>query len=351
MLKTNFAKQTIKSMKKVILFEPAFRSLIFKLIKEQKEPTKIRETLREMGIQIPSLLIFSVTDRCNFSCRGCYHKAQRKTSQEELSTGQMTKIIKEAEDLGISVMLLAGGEPFLRKDLLDITERFSKIIFFIFTNGSIISDLEIERLKKQPNVILIFSLEGGKNITDERRGEGAYEKVMGKIKIAKNNKLIFGVSATITCRNIIETASEKFVEELIKLGSKVFFFSEYIPIKNNTDELVLKRHQRISLNQKMTNFRKKYPAVFFTTSDEDEFGGCLAAGRGFVHINSRGGLEPCPMAPFSDSNLKETPLKEALQSKFFKRLREEPGALLETESGCSLWDKREWVSAILESEK
>jgi MoaA/NifB/PqqE/SkfB family radical SAM enzyme len=45
---------------------------------------------------------------------------------------------------------------------------------------------------------------------------------------------------------------------------------------------------------------------------EEEMGGCLASGRGFVYISAQGDFEPCPFAPYSDTNLKENCLKDAL---------------------------------------
>ena len=67
----------------------------------------------------------------------------------------------------------------------------------------------------------------------------------------------------------------------------------------------------------MQAFRNKYRALFVNVpGDEKDFGGCLSAGRGFVHVSAEGDLEPCPFAPYSDVNLRDKPLKEALQSPF-----------------------------------
>ena len=81
--------------------------------------------------------------------------------------------------------------------------------------------------------------------------------------------------------------------------------------------------------------------------DEKTSGGCLAAGRGFFHINSHGAAEPCPASPYSDINVKENTLIEALNSKLFKSLRE--GGLLEDghEGGCVLFEHRQDVERIL----
>lgn len=86
-------------------------------------------------------------------------------------------------------------------------------------------------------------------------------------------------------------------------------------------------------------------------TEEKIFGGCLSAGRGFVHINARGDLEPCPFAPFSDVNLRNVMLKEALKSKLLEKIRENRVILERLESsgqgGCSLWANKKWVESLL----
>jgi MoaA/NifB/PqqE/SkfB family radical SAM enzyme len=81
--------------------------------------------------------------------------------------------------------------------------------------------------------------------------------------------------------------------------------------------------------------------------DEQEVGGCLSAGRGFVHINASGDLEPCPFAPCSDVNLNDESLAQALRSPFLQALRELPELSEYTGGGCALWKNREQVERVL----
>ena len=73
----------------------------------------------------------------------------------------------------------------------------------------------------------------------------------------------------------------------------------------------------------------------------------MAAGRGFFHINSHGGAEPCPFSPYSDINVKDTSLRQALSSDLFRGLRE--GGLLNDDhkGGCVLYEKRSAVQQLL----
>lgn len=73
----------------------------------------------------------------------------------------------------------------------------------------------------------------------------------------------------------------------------------------------------------------------------------VAAGRGFFHINSHGGAEPCPFSPYSDINVKETSLREALKSKLFRALQDK-GVLKEDHAGgCILFEKKSIVESLL----
>jgi MoaA/NifB/PqqE/SkfB family radical SAM enzyme len=80
--------------------------------------------------------------------------------------------------------------------------------------------------------------------------------------------------------------------------------------------------------------------------DEKESGGCLAAGRGFFHINATGGAEPCPFSPYSDTSLRTTSLKAVLNSPLFTRLREEGALDAEHTGGCALFAQAEYVERI-----
>ena len=73
----------------------------------------------------------------------------------------------------------------------------------------------------------------------------------------------------------------------------------------------------------------------------------VAAGRGFFHINSHGGAEPCPFSLYSDINVRDTSLKEALNSGLFRALRENGHLMEDHAGGFVLYEKRDLVEALL----
>ena len=255
-----------------------------------------------------------------------------------------------AEDLGISFILLAGGEPLLRKDVIKVAAEKKNILFPIFTNGVFISDEYFEMFDKNRNLVPLMSIEGGKESTNRRRGEGIYEKLISNMEKFHEKNLIFGSSVTVTTENMDDVLSDQFIQMMGSYGCKAIIFVEYVPVTDESKELALDETQEQHLRDRIDELREKYENMVFISfpGDEKSSGGCVAAGRGFFHINSQGGAEPCPFSPYSDTSVLDEGLKGAIQSKLFHELQS--GDILKDDhvGGCVLFEKREQVEAILQ---
>jgi len=336
---------------RITLRNPSQAYSFFRTIRRQKKAARVRSNWEQQGIHVPPIMIFSITNRCNLHCKGCYHQALRQSPQEEMSEDRLRNTITEAKELGISFVVLAGGEPLVREEILDITKGFPEIIFLVFTNGLLINEDILSKLKAQKNVVPIISQEGYETDTDERRGKGVYEGLQRITRNLKSQGIFWGVSLTLTRSNFTTTTDRQFVKNLNNQGCKLFFFVEYTPIIEGTEDWLLTDEQRASLPTLKNSLRSQFPALFVAVpGDEEEIGGCLSAGRGFVHISAEGNVEPCPFVPYSDTNLKDSSLKDALQSEFLKTIRENREQLSETEGSCALWTNRDWVRSLLKVE-
>jgi MoaA/NifB/PqqE/SkfB family radical SAM enzyme len=268
-----------------------------------------------------------------------------------MSEDKLRSVIAEAKELGISFIVIGGGEPLVRSEIQGIIKDFPEIIFLVFTNGLLIDEKLSTKLKEQKNLVPVISLEGYEEDTDQRRGKGVYERLQGVIKKIKGKGIFWATSLTVTNSNFATVTDEQFIGKLVDQGCKLFFFVEYSPIREGTENWVLSKEQRANVTQIRDSLRSKFPALFIAIpGDEEEVGGCLSAGRGFVHISAEGDVEPCPFAPYSDANLRELSLKDALQSDFLKAIRKNRGQLSETEGGCALWEKRDWVRSLLHNQ-
>jgi MoaA/NifB/PqqE/SkfB family radical SAM enzyme len=333
---------------KVSIKHPSQALYFIKTYRWQKKAVKTREKWEQQGTHVPPIIIFSITHKCNLNCKGCYEKAIRPPSKKELTEQQLSSIIKQAHDLGISFIVVAGGEPFIRHDFFKITKDYPDIIFLIFTNGLLINKEILEAMKKQKNIVPLISLEGCEEETDDRRGKGIFNRLQKIMEKIREQDIFFGTSLTLTKNNFETILNESFIQDLIGTGCKFFLFVEYNPIKPATEKWMITNDQRKTIMDIIRKFRVKWPALFITVpGDEDEIGGCLAAGRGFIHISAEGDVEPCPFAPYSDMNLNNVSLKDALSSDFLKKIRENHAQLHGTDGSCGLWAKREMVQALL----
>ncbi len=350
----NLLDKTIKSLfrdaYKIVIRNPASAVFILKTIHHQINAVKTRKSYLKQGVNVPPFLIFSITSECNLLCKGCYsRKFYKQEKGSEIDTQLVVRILNECKELGINIVLLSGGEPLLKKDLFEITKPYPEIIFPLFTNGLLINNDVVEELVEQRNVIPILSIEGDDWDTNNRRGRNVFEKVYDAINILSKKNLVYGLSLTVTKTNFGLLTNDKFVKKFVDMNVKLFFFVEYIPVEKDFEENILSQQQQEEVVTKMRKFREKYPALFIAfPGDEELFDGCLASGRGFVHINPQGDVEPCPFAPYSDVNLKTVSLKEALKkSVLLDKIRNSHSKLKETKSGCALWENRKWVESLI----
>ena len=315
----------------------------------QKKAAKTRQKYEREGLFVPPVMIISITTRCNLACAGCYMKQQRMHQAPEMSPDRLRSIVAEAADLGVSVIVIAGGEPLLRKDeILSLAQSFPKILFPLFTNGLMIDEETALKLAGLNNIVPMISFEGFRNDTDIRRGTGVYDRLLSSCSVLQKNGIFFGCSVTVTSANITRVTDEEFIQGMLEAGARVFAFVEYVPIEPGTENLVLTTDQQKVLHARISALEEKFPALFIGfPGDEEQFGGCLAAGRGFIHISSSGNVEPCPAAPFSDANLVNVSLKDALKSSFLDKIRQHHNLLTETKGGCALWTNREWVQTLM----
>ncbi len=343
----------IKSALKSSLSNPKESLFMAQYAMVSKYARKKREKAEKIGEHIPPFLIASITSECNLHCMGCYARSNYacldQEAEDQMNEEEWAKVFEEAMDMGIGFILLAGGEPLVRKDIILAAGKSKDILFPIFTNGTMIDEAYTKLFEKNRNLVPILSIEGNQDHTDGRRGEGIYEKLIQAMEQLQKNKILYGASITVTKENLLEVTSEEFVESLYQRGCKVIFYIEYVPVSADTKELAPEDEDRKYLKEKMLLIRQTYDDMLIISfpGDEKSSGGCLAAGRGFFHINAHGGAEPCPFSPYSDCSVKDTSLREALQSPLFRKLQENGILLEEHIGGCVLFEREDKVKEYL----
>lgn len=304
------------------------------------------------GEHVPPFLIASITSHCNLFCRGCYARANKacgeKPLQEQLSAQEWENIFREAKSMGVTFILLAGGEPLLRPDVLEAAAGVPNVLFPVFTNGTLLSGGNLELFSQNGNILPILSIEGDREKTDARRGEGTFALLEAAMDSLRQRNVFFGASVTVTNENLEAVTRDDFVKELHAKGCKLIIYVEYVPADGISAHLALSDGERELLAKNIAYLRRVWAPLLLLSfpGDERETGGCLAAGRGFVHINAHGGAEPCPFSPFSDTNVRDTGLRGALRSPLFQKLQDSGVLLAEHTGGCVLFAQEEQVKEL-----
>lgn len=350
---THGVERIVADALRATLKDPKESAFMAKFATESRKASKKRSKAKKAGEHIPPFLIASITSSCNLHCVGCYSRCNNATVDTkpvcQLTSEEWLHIFREADEIGISFILLAGGEPMLRRDIIEAAGKMQNIIFPIFTNGTYMDDDYFELFDKCRNLIPVMSIEGGKEETDERRGSGVYDKLISNMDTFHARGLLFGASVTVTTQNVREVISKEFLDTLTDRGCKLVVYVEFVPVTAESKELAPGDVEREILKESIARLRDEYPEMVFVSfpGDEKSSGGCIAAGRGFFHINSHGGAEPCPFSPYSDVNVRDTSLRAALHSKLFLALQEGDVLSDEHTGGCVLYEKRKQVEELL----
>ena len=318
-----------------------------------KTERRRKALLEKEGLVVPPFLIASIATTCNLQCKGCYARkngiAGDTPAKVTLSPEQWSAIFSEAAELGVSFCLLAGGEPLTRRDLLESAAKIEDIIFPVFTNGTLIGALSTDFFKRHLNMVPVISIEGELAATDNRRGKGVFQRALLSMEMLQKEKLFFGTSITVTTENYREVTSEEFLSHLVSLGCKLVFYVEYVPFDESTEHLAFHDEHVAAMEQILEMRREQFKEMIFLSfpGDEKALDGCMAAGRGFFHIGPDGSAEPCPFSPFSDRNVAQTGLRDAIASPLFSKIRDARALGWEHTGGCTLYEHRNEVKKMI----
>lgn len=274
------------------------------------------------GFGSPAVLAISPTSCCNLNCFGCYSAGHDQGS--ELSFEETDDLIGQAREIGTNIIMLTGGEPFMKKEMIfQLIEKYDDMAFQIYTNGTLLDEDDISRLVQAGNTSLSISVEGFEEETDRRRGKGTFAKIKRNMEYMKRLGGIAAFSTTATTENLDVILSDRFIRTMIDMGFLYGWYFQYIPVGTKAVlDLMPTPAQRIYMTKRVKELRRRYPillAMFW--NDGNILEGCMSPKK-YVHVNSNGDVEPCVFAHFSTDNIRDHSFTEILDSPFFHMLRE-----------------------------
>lgn len=272
---------------------------------------------------IPWAILLDPTSACNLHCTGCW--AAEYGYKQNLSFDDIDSIVTQGKELGTHIYIYTGGEPLVRKhDLIRICEKHQDCVFLCFTNSTLIDGAFCDDMIRVANFVPAISAEGNEHTTDARRGKGTYEKIEHAMKLLRERNLPFGISTCWTSANVDTVATEENMDWMIREGALFCWYFYFMPVgRSATSELMPTPEQREHMYRFIREMREKKPLFTLDFQNDGEFvGGCIAGGRRYLHINAAGDVEPCVFIHYSNANIHDVSLLDALRSPLFMKYYE-----------------------------
>ncbi|MEF2964812.1 radical SAM protein [Paenibacillus sp. M1] len=147
------------------------------------------------------VVVWNATRACNLSCRHCYADACPSKDEGEMSTREAMDFIDDLADFSVPVLLFSGGEPLMRRDLVDLVAYASGkgLRAVLSTNGTLITSGKARRLKEAGLQYAGISLDGLEDKHDRFRGvNGSFEQGLAGIRNCQDAGLKVGLRFTIS---------------------------------------------------------------------------------------------------------------------------------------------------------
>jgi Predicted Fe-S oxidoreductases len=314
---------------------------------------KVRQIRDEEHRNAPWVILFDPTSACNMHCTGCW--AAEYGHKMNLSFEDMDRIVTEGKEMGIYFYLMTGGEPLVRKaDVIKLCKKHSDCEFQVFTNGTLVDQAFCSDLLAVHNLTLNLSVEGYEEQNDSRRGEGCFNTVMKAMDLLKANKCLFGVSICYTSKNYQTVVSEEFLRMLQQKGCRYGWFFHYMPVGNEAStDLLLTPQQREEVYHKIRYMRSLdcdlEMALLDFQNDGEFVGGCIAGGKNYAHINANGDVEPCVFIHYSNANIHDMSLREALCQPLFREYGKNQAFNKNMLQPCPMLENPEFIKKMVDA--
>jgi radical SAM protein with 4Fe4S-binding SPASM domain len=315
-----------------------------------------RIVIRRFTMQVspPFMVSYSITQKCNLKCKHCYSDSVDQFAPDELSTQEAFRLMDDLSQWGIGLLIIDGGEPLCRDDLLAIVEYASTkgIRTTIGSNGTLIDEAMARKMVDVGVMSVAISVDAADARThDSFRGiDGAFEQTFRGIEACRNAGLPFQFN-TVLRKDILPQ-----LEEILRLAvdsganaAEVFDLVAAGRAKQECQAQVLSNDERKWAMEWLARYQEDYPIIIrvpgcpmypltlqrkqirpkhFDASMMRRIPyydrGCAAGmPMGYVMVQCNGEVNPCMLLQVELGNIREQGIKSIWEdSPVLARLRQ-----------------------------
>jgi len=289
-----------------------------------------------MQIRAPFMVSYSITTKCNLKCKHCYSESVDQASPDELSAEEAFQLIDDLSEWGIGLLVIDGGEPLCREDMLDIVKYASSkgIRTTVGSNGTLIDEAMARRMLDAGVKCVAISVDGADAQThDSFRGiSGAFDQALKGIEACRNAGLPFQFNMVIRRETLSQL--EDMLRMAVDSGANAAEFFDLVAAgraKQDCKDQVLNPDERKQAMEWLAKAQEDYPIVIRVPACPmyplllqqkrtkprhfpaemlqrvPYYGRGCAAGMpmGYVMVKSNGEVNPCMLLQVKLGNIRE----------------------------------------------
>lgn len=254
---------------------------------------------------------FAVTFTCNFNCDHCYAKRLSTKNRREMQIEDFKRVREEAMKMGVTTFSLQGGEVFLHKQSWEEVIKAcqpKKNNVVITTNGSLVNEDKIKKMKELGVSTIYFSIDSG--IAEEhdkfRKSKGNFSKIMKNIELCKKYGLKVIINTCVGKYNIFSAGLKMLLDFSHKNRILICtLLARPLGNWNGNFEALMSDKEMNYLHE----LHKRYPFAIQDQSNNYGGRGCQAL-KEYVYITAYGDVCPCPFTHIVLGNIFVESLKD-----------------------------------------
>ena len=187
--------------------------------------------MENFKINGPYWILYFPTDACNYKCKHCY--LENVPEKNEMDFEEVQKIFSNSKLLKNARIGISGGEPFMKKDIVEILSMISNLGYKLemTTNGAFPEKVRELLEKSNPDKIdIAISIDGLKNSNDMIRATGGFDKAIKTLKIIKE----IGINK-IQVNVVIQKLNINYLEEIKENFSSLDVDIAFIPLQSTNN--------------------------------------------------------------------------------------------------------------------